>query len=233
MKAPSRLAVAGLWILVTGCKASVSADAKVGGESDGLEEPLERPLAADQAEFVDSEGEEPLLGARQGLRYHGPATTHCRCVDVAMGQATDPAFEWSTERPRTNPNTQLVVAIANAEGACPGAPEGSSGASYWGFETQGNDVIVVVEPAVEGRPVASGAIIPKPFGDGQVYLRPVSSSLPYGKALEDGDRCKVGNPGAQRVATSSDKKQLSKGGNLRITAPPKDEDEDGDDDINE
>jgi hypothetical protein len=76
------------------------------------------------------------------------------------------------------------------------------GASYWGYEMSGNDVVVVVERAAEGRPVASGAIIPRPSG-GQVYLRAADKTVPYGRPMAGtGERCQVGNFPAMKGATT-------------------------------
>ena len=63
-----------------------------------------------------------------------------------------------------------------------------------------NDVIVLVEAARGGRPLTSGAIIPKPVGPGQVFVAPTSKKLPYGRALEGKGLCKIGNPGQVRTA---------------------------------
>jgi hypothetical protein len=59
---------------------------------------------------------------------------------------------------------------------------------------------VLVEAARGGRPLTSGAIIPKPVGPGQVYIAPASKKLPYGQALGGKGLCKIGNPGGPRNA---------------------------------
>jgi hypothetical protein len=87
---------------------------------------------------------------------------------------------------------------------CADEPKGSSGASYWGYRIAGNDVIVFVEGVREGRPRTSAAIIPKPVGDGQVYLAPAKRKFPYGRTLDGkGERCKVGNSVAKRTTPFS------------------------------
>jgi hypothetical protein len=77
-------------------------------------------------------------------------------------------------------------------------PKGSLGASYWGYRRSGNDVVVFVESAVKGRPLTAGAIIPKPFGDGQVFAAPAFKHEPYGRGPKGEARCKLGNPGPPR-----------------------------------
>jgi hypothetical protein len=61
-------------------------------------------------------------------------------------------------------------------------------------------VVVYVENGVAGRPLAQGAIIPKPVGTGQVYIAPVSRKLPFGKSADGKGNCRVGNPGPARTA---------------------------------
>jgi hypothetical protein len=86
---------------------------------------------------------------------------------------------------------------------CKGEPKDSLGASYWGYRISGNDVVVLVEAAHGGRPLTSGAVIPKPVGPGQVYVAPASKKLPYGRPLTGGGMCKIGNPGGSRTAPFS------------------------------
>jgi hypothetical protein len=101
--------------------------------------------------------------------------------------------------PKTKPETQLVVALLPAAGECSGAPQGSGGASYWGYRVEGSDVIVLLEDWKTSRPRTLGAIIPRPPVGGQVYLSPVTRKLPYGApATGPGTRCALGNPGPQR-----------------------------------
>lgn len=173
------------------CKASVSADAKVGGEAKAdFDKPLDQPVDAQQADFDEGDEREfALLGARHDLTFKGNASPKCKCLAVALGVANDSAFEWATGAPRINPEGQLVVALSSV--AC---GDGAAGASYWGFETDGADVVVVVENAHAGRPLTSGGIIPRPMGDGNVYVRPKDKKVPYGGALDGGGRCKLDQP---------------------------------------
>ena len=48
-----------------------------------------------------------------------------------------------------------------------------------------------------------GAIIPKPFGAGEVFLAP-KGGAPYGKPVAGKGSCKIGNPGKQRTAPVTD-----------------------------
>jgi hypothetical protein len=83
--------------------------------------------------------------------------------------------------------------------ACSGELKGASGASYWGYRISGNDVIVFLEGVRAGRPRTTSAIIPKPVGDGKVYVAPATSKQPYGRPLNGkGERCEVGNAATKR-----------------------------------
>jgi len=140
-----------------------------------------------------------LIGARHDLKLgEGGKKIKCACVVAALGQASDPAFIWSSETAKTDPDLQLTLALSSEGSKCEGEPVGSSlGASYWGYRWEGADLIVLLEPASSGKPLTSGAVLPRPTGNGQVYLAPSDPQLPYGKALNGGAaRCKLGNPGA-------------------------------------
>lgn len=185
---------------VLGCKASASASLNTSGDIDG-----------DGDEAPDSESFAPagsaaapdiaLLGARHDLRYTGAATATCRCLATALGQANDAGISWRSHIPEVDPSTQLVIALSSEGLPCPDAPKDSLGASYWGYRIAGDDVVVVVESARDGRPVTSGAIIPKPTGNGRVLVEPLGAAVPYGRPLTAGEkRCVLGNPGAARPA---------------------------------
>lgn len=190
-------------VLVTACKASVSAEAKTGSGDDeevaDFDKPLEQPASASSSEPPEASEGQALLGARHDLAYKGPATAKCECLVAALGNPNDPAFEWATAPPPADAN-QLVIAISTGGNACPSAPKDALGPSYWGYRIQGNDVIVIVESAILGRPITTGAIIPKPAGDGQVYVRPADRNVPYGRGLDKTQQCKIGNPGPPRTA---------------------------------
>ncbi len=165
------------------------------GEVADFDKPLEPSAVASSAQPAPEPRGVALLGARQDLTLSGSGQLSCKCLAVALGQPGDSAFHWSGERPKTDPATELVIAFGSAGVACPEAGEKSMGPSYWGYEVVGNDVVVVVENAAPGRPVTSGAIIPRPLGNGGVYLQPSDKKVPYGKAATgSGLRCPLGKP---------------------------------------
>ncbi|HKO50351.1 MAG TPA: hypothetical protein VJV79_21660 [Polyangiaceae bacterium] len=192
------------------CQASVNADAKTHVRHDAEEGPEDAPdfdkpisakaLAASPA-AAPSFGTPTLLGARHDMSLvveHANAA--CTCVKVAIGSAPSAAFKWQASVPRLNDDTQLAIALSSETMPCKNEPKGSSGASYWGYRISGNDVIVFVEGARAGRPRTGAAIIPKPVADGQIYVAPAKSKLPYGLPL-DGSRakCKIGNVATKRL----------------------------------
>ena len=92
--------------------------------------------------------------------------------------------------PRLDPNTQWVLAFSSSGVNCDAPPAGTLGASYQGYAVEGNDVVVYVEALGEGRPMTSGAIIPRPIGNGSVLIEPAGAI--YGKPLEGkAKRCKI------------------------------------------
>ncbi len=190
------------------CKASVSADVGVSSKEQvaDFDQPID-PATTTHAEAEDTTPVYALLGARHDLRLGGSGGTRqatCRCLAAALGQAGDAAFEWQSVPPKTNPDTQLVIALASDGLECPGEPKDSLGASYWGYRRNGDDIVVLIETARFGRPMTGGAVIPKPMGEGQVYVRPAGKSVPYGKPLDATQKdCKIGNPGPPRTSAPS------------------------------
>ena len=180
-----------------------NAEANVGHEEvKDFNKPLDEQ-ATETPSFEGASREQALLGARPDLSFNGSPSPTCKCLAVAVGQPGDPSFHWSGERPHTNPDSQLVIALTSNGVACSEARGTGLGASYWGYELKQDDVVVVVEPAVEGRPLTSGAIIPRPLGNGRVYVRPSDKSVPYGRpATGTGAMCPVGQAAAAGAKTN-------------------------------
>jgi hypothetical protein len=183
-----------VFALVTGCKASVEAEVnspKSEAETPDFDKPMdvsaiERAQAAQQ-----KAADAALLGARQDLAYNGSTTPRCKCLAVTVGQPTDPAFQWTATRPIIDQDSQVVLALTSSGVSCDAGPD-LAPASYWGYEIVGQDVVVGVEAAKPGRPVAQGAIIPRPAAGGQIYVKPVTTDVPYGRPTAgQGDRCAV------------------------------------------
>jgi hypothetical protein len=187
-------------LLALGCQASASANASAkhaladAEETPDFDKPITAKELAAKAPPPIAIADTALLGARRDLSLVGEhANAACACVKVGIGAADSAAFQWQSGAPHLSADTQLAFAMSSENMPCKDEPKGSSGASYWGYRISGNDVIVFVEGAREGRPRTSAAIIPRPFGDGQVYVAPAKVSFPYGRALDGkSQRCKVG-----------------------------------------
>lgn len=197
-----------LSLLVTGCKVSASANLQAGNKKKvaDFDEPIDDESAvAGSAEAVE-EPSEPvaLLGARHdvGLAPASAGKASCACLAAAVGDPASPAFQWQAKPPRTDPMTQLVVALSSKGVACDTDTKGSLGASYWGYRQQGDDIVVYVEHASAGRPLVAGAIVPKPIGKGQVRIEPASKKVPYGRPPANEKVCALGNPGPVRTLDS-------------------------------
>lgn len=197
-------------LFALGCRASVQGDASVDTQS-GADADLEAQVQAERSTDPSSPdavahalntgpgGGKTLLGARRDLTLAaGEGGSPCTCVKVALGAANSSAFKWKGTAPAVDPEKQLVIALTSEGGGCPD-PKGGKGASYWGYSRSGDNIIVYVETAIKDRPVASGAVIPKPFGAGEVFMAP-KGGAPYGKPVAGKGSCKIGNPGKQRTA---------------------------------
>lgn len=112
----------------------------------------------------------------------------CSCLAVEAGDAKDPRFQWVAGPPELGPDA-LTVALSARGVPCPGGnpDEEKRRPSISAVDQEGEDVIVEVEELPEGRPLASGAVVPRPKGGGSVYVKSRSAAVPYAK----GGRCKV------------------------------------------
>jgi hypothetical protein len=193
-----RLATAGavvactVFALVAGCKASVEAEVntpKSEAETADFDKPMDLS-AIERAQAQQKPADTALLGARQDVAYNGATTPRCKCLAVTVGQPTDPSFQWTGTRPIIDRDSQVVLALTSSGVSCDAGD--LAPASYWGYEIVGQDVVVGVEAAKPGRPIAQGAIIPRPAAGGQIYVKPVTSDVPYGRPTAgQGDRCAV------------------------------------------
>jgi hypothetical protein len=195
------------------CKASVQAEANAStaGNVDAsgkplrsFDRPMETPVSAPDALQEGIEGGHPqyaLYGARHDLSYKGPKNATCVCLAVALSdRAQDAAFQWELEEPRVEPGSQWIVALSSNDVPCESPPAATLGASYQGYVMEGNDVVIYVEALGEGRPMTSGAIIPRPKASGGVFVEPTNAV--YGKPLEGkSKRCKLAAPGGDPKAT--------------------------------
>ena len=187
---------------LSACKASVSADVHAEGDMDDVQD-FDGPMteSGDSNDtFLDQQGaDRAMLGARHDLALAGEIPdANCMCLAAAVGYPTNSAFFWQAVVPTIDASSQLVVALSSDGVSCTQQQGDSLGASYWGYRRQGDDIVVIVENARAGRPLTTGAIIPRPMGAGSVYIAPLDKTVPYGRSLDgSGGKCRV------EIATSS------------------------------
>lgn len=205
-----------------GASADADADGELHGEAEGKGEMTRvapPPAGMNIAGMSPISSGSVLLGARHDLKLRpGQSTATCQCLAVAVGGAHGAPMLWSGATPNIDETRQLSIALSSDGQGCKDEPKGSLGASYWGYRISGNDVIVLVEAARGGRPLTTGAVIPKPVGPGQVYVAPASKKLPYGRAADGNGMCKIGNPGQPRTAAFT---ELELGANTSAAAATK------------
>jgi hypothetical protein len=137
--------------------------------------------------------ESALLGVRHDLMLSdAPHSTRCSCLAAEVGPASGKSFFWVGGAPAAEPDA-LVVAIGARGVACPGGDpdETRRRPSIAGVEQVNDDIIVEVEDLPPSRPLASGAIIPKPGPRGGVYIRPAKRGTVYGHGPAGRGLCKV------------------------------------------
>ena len=195
----ARRSVWGGALLASGCQGSTATAAQLPARTATAPEELvidaDRPLEAPPLPPISAPEEaRALLGARHDLAYAGPASDVCRCLAVRVEESAEaPALRWAVAPPQLDSSSQWIVALSSQGVRCEGAPQGSKGASYQGYETRDGDVVVFVEALGEGRPLTNGGIIPKPAPGGSVFVEALGSV--YGKPLQgDQARCKVPTP---------------------------------------
>ena len=182
-----------------GGSAKARADTKTGADAQG-EVPFdvdnsawdttdqtytEKDTARAARDAMTGRSEGVLLGARHDLFLKKGLSATCQCLAVLLGPPDTSGMVWTGTPPPIDPSTQTVVALGSDGIGC---SKPAPGASYMGFETQGTDVIVHVEAAVEGRPVTHGAVIPRPVPGGHVILHP-NGDIPYGRGAGGEPNC--------------------------------------------
>lgn len=149
-------------------------------------------LQASQIDPIEGRGR-ALLGVRHDLMLSTrPHEARCNCLAVEVGPANDAGkFFWVGSPADAGPET-TVIAIGSRGVACPNgeADERLRRPSISAVDVDGNDVIIEVEALPEGRPLASGAIVPKPGPTGHIYVRPHRNNPVYGRSTGN-TRCRV------------------------------------------
>jgi hypothetical protein len=133
-----------------------------------------------------------FLGVRHDLMLsNGAHPARCTCLAAEVGPAEDPSFFWSGGAPDLGPNA-LALAIGARGVDCPGgAPDDTQRRpSISAVDQENSDIIIEVEDLPQGRPLASGAVIPRPGAGGAIYIRQRRPGQVYARGAPGG-RCKV------------------------------------------
>jgi hypothetical protein len=141
-------------------------------------------LNAPQTLDPNEKGPAAVIGVRHDLMLSGvPHEARCACLSVEIGRAGDPAFFWAGGPPEIGPDS-LAFAVGARGIACPGGDpdDRRRRPSISAVDHDGDDIIVEVEDLPQGRPLASGAIIPRPGSKGSIYVRPHRGNNVYGKS---------------------------------------------------
>ncbi|AKT36866.1 hypothetical protein [Chondromyces crocatus] len=141
----------------------------------------------------NKEAPSALIGVRHDLML-APSPNRkerCSCLAVEVGDLQDRRFQWVAGAPEVDERA-LAFALSARGVTCPGgnADEEKRRPSISAVDQEGNDLIVEVEELPEGRPLAAGAVIPRPAAGGAIYVKGRSGALPYARTTGAG-RCKV------------------------------------------
>jgi hypothetical protein len=158
---------------------------------DRLVFPLDFPslAAARPAASASARAEGPRPAAWIGVSHDlsladaKARTPVCQCLAAAAGSPSDPAFAWRSGMPAVDEDT-IAVAISGDGVPC-SATVGKGKAAHAplpsiaGMERVGDDLVVDVEEAVDGRPTVRGLLAKRPGPTGSVIVR--ARSLPFGR----------------------------------------------------
>jgi hypothetical protein len=192
-----RLAFTVPGMLALGCQAHAQASAQVNARTESDDRKFEvaetelppsatraagpAPIAAeppaDRLNFVGVVHDLMLAPASQ-------RTAACQCLAVGYGPPTDPKFLWHTGAPRTDAGT-IAVAVAADGVACSARGYAPLLASISAVQTEGDDLVLVMENVREGAPVVHGALVVPPGPAGVLVVRS-RRGAPYGAPLAGG-----------------------------------------------
>jgi hypothetical protein len=179
-----------------GCGGAQPLPPSESGWSDELSDPSMLPREGDESPERRSDAPAPITKAptttptEMRVRHDlmmakdSPREASCSCLAIVVASSpTDPRLMWVDAPPKLESDV-AIVAVSNKGIACPGLPaEGAERPSISGVERDGADVMIVVENLPPGRPIASGAVIPKPGPGGSVYVKPKGPKVLYGRPL--------------------------------------------------
>jgi hypothetical protein len=181
-----------LGLALAGCGGS-----QHGSDSDWSVEPETKTRRVRDAETLSvppeliDKGPKALVGVRHDLMLSaGPHEARCSCLSVEVGKPSDPQFFWAGGAPDV-PFDALTIAVGARGIPCPGGDpdDRRRRPSISAVEQDGESVFVEIEDLSDGRPLASGAIIPQPGPKGGVFVYPRKGTSVYARG--PGGRCRV------------------------------------------
>jgi hypothetical protein len=194
--------------LSIGCGGAQYSSPSESGWAEDLGDPSVQPLEGSDNPERRSESPTPITAApatqptEMRVRHDlmmakdAPRQANCSCLSIAIAESpADSRLMWMDASPKLESDVALVV-MSDKGIACPGAAaDGADRPSISGVERDGADVVIVVEHLPTGRPLASGAVIPKPGPGGSIYVKPKGPKVLYGRPLPGAasraGRCKV------------------------------------------
>jgi hypothetical protein len=199
------LLLAGLGLAALGCGGDQSWTSDANWQGEDRSKPLtSRTLDSDDAQTLTpaAKAAQPdaltWFGVRHDLSMSpsAPRTPACGCLAVEVGMPGRQAFTWDGQVPEIGPDA-VVVAISARGVDCPAEPDESKRrASISAVDRDGDDVLVEIEDLPPGRPLALGAIIPKPGPSGGLFLVAKNAKVPWVPHAAGNKRCKVKSPTA-------------------------------------
>ncbi len=156
--------------LLLGLASLACGGAQRADDSDWTPEVQQKPRHLREAESINApqpldpneKAPTAVIGVRHDLMLsNAPHEARCACLSVEIGRADDPGFFWAGGAPTVGPDS-LAVALGARGIACPGGDpdDRRRRPSISAVDVEGDDIVVEVEDLPQGRPLASGAIIP-------------------------------------------------------------------------
>jgi hypothetical protein len=180
-----------------GCAGNVSASAHWTGDPKEEVRPLRdvETLTPGEKPMAESGAPATTFGVRHDLWLADSAErkASCACLTIAVGPATDMLMSWRDGAPDIGVDG-LAFAMSPTGVDCANGPADVAARrpSISAVDMEDGDVVVEIEDLPEGRPLAWGAVLPKPEKGKRVYVRPKNAKTPYGRAFGLGvGRCQV------------------------------------------
>jgi hypothetical protein len=133
-------------------------------------------LGLARLDIPTSEAEEQHTGIVFDLSLKSDAAHRrpCGCLSVAYGRVDDSQFEWKSDSTLLRRDPSAFAIAISGIARCDSTSNTSSGAlqaSISGIARQGKDIVLTVEPARGGKPIARGVMTPQPDSGAKIVVR--------------------------------------------------------------